>query len=179
VLQGTIKNPAAGSSYASAPTPLVGQRRHVNTVLETEGKEEMESKKEQKIMFAFTNEHGTYTGWHVTNPNGHNVYWTTTEHWYHASQSSYNHLGEKIRETGLYFNGADGLYNRFWKETDKAMKSKYQQLKGVFRFTYKDFFLLKFNQLYLLHGQIVIIKKKKYSITKNGIEFKEMELLTI
>jgi hypothetical protein len=165
-----------GVSAVTAFTPYVGQRRHLHTVVETDGKEEKESTSDQKIMFVFPNGHGTYTAQHY---EGNHSYSTRTEHWYYASQFSYNHLGIKVRQTSLLYNGDDGLYQRFWKNTDNAMQNEYQPLKGVFRFSYKDFFELRFDRLYLLNGQAVIIKSRKYSITKNGIEFKEIELLTV
>jgi hypothetical protein len=176
VLLSNVKGIETGTKFVFAPTPYVGKRRHVYTVVETNGEEKSESVSEQKIMFAFTNGAANYNTDHTNFGGG---WWTVVERWYHASQLSHDHQGIKIRDTGLLFNGHDGLYNRFWKQTDNAMKNRYQLLKGVFRFNYKEFFELKFNRLYTVNGQPVIIKTKKYAITKDGIKFKELEMITV
>jgi hypothetical protein len=161
------------NTVVMAAMPYAGRRRHLYTAVETDGKEEdPEQSPEQKIMLVFPNGIKQYSVMHEDEG-------LTNEYWLHASQLSHNEEGVQIRPTGLLYNGSDGLYERFWKRTDAAMRNEYRSLKGIFRFPYRDFFALRFNRLYLLNGQPVIIKSKKYAITKQGIAFKEIELVTV
>jgi hypothetical protein len=158
--------------YGLKFTPFTGERRHVYTVVEKEGLEEEESVPEQKILFCFAATQATLQPgslWPEYPP--------TT--WYYGTPFSCNYAGIQIRNTGMQYNGNDGLYERFWKITNTNMKKAYQPIKGIFRFPYKDFLALKFNRLYLLHGQPVIIKSKKYTVKKGGIEYKEIELIKL
>jgi len=144
-------------------TPFVGHRRHVYTVISNNGEEQAEQTPDQKIMFCYAAGAGTYG----------------SETWYHGTPLSCNHLGIKVRQTGLQFIGNDGIFEHFWKHTDHAMRNAYESVKGILRFPYKEFLNLNYNKLYLLHGQPVLIKSNKYAVKKGYIDFKEMDFLKV
>jgi|GEM_PF-2526815 len=142
--------------------PYIGRRRHMNTILialnnsgSDPDKEVNNNKETEKclIMTAF------YRGRHPEgNEDSRRVYGNIFRY-----DSNGNALPGGFN---LIFGGLNGLYDKFWAKYAAVIRDSFNEVKLPLRLTIQDAMNFRFDNIYMLENQPLLLEKLAFSIDK-------------
>ena len=134
-------------------TPYCGRGRFVQSSLEfsDESYSELTGDRELRPMLCLT-------------------YNDTTSQTAFGTLSNFNIRGQKLWDFSLMFNGADGIFERFWRNRDNLLRNALLEVEYDLLLSEKHKFTLSAVEKVMLSGQEYLISEMKYTPEETSIE---------
>lgn len=84
--------------------------------------------------------------------------------------SNYNYKGEKLWDYSLFYNGQDGIFERFWRNYDDLLRNALLTINCPLLLSESDKFTIKATDKINIQGQNYLIKELKYIPEEQSVQ---------